>query len=101
MNTKHTPGPWSRNIKPAAKYCTIFAGRNTHVAHLANGLPDDEIEANCNLIAAAPELLEALSALASTARTFRNVPKDEQEWTSIDEDALIAAFAIIAKATSD
>lgn len=45
------------------------------------------------------ELLAALQALASTARTFRNVPQEDQEWTSIDEDALTAAFAAIAKAT--
>ena len=61
---KHTPGPWSRNIKPAAKYNTIFAGRNTHICHLAiGGLTDEEIEANCDLIAAAPDLLEALRGI--------------------------------------
>lgn len=58
---KHTPGPWHRNIKPASKYNTVFAGRNQHIAHLhVYGLSDDELEANCNLIAAAPELLKAL-----------------------------------------
>ena len=35
MATKHTPGPWNRNIKPAKKYATIYAGRNTHVCHLS------------------------------------------------------------------
>ena len=100
MTMQHTPGPWHRNIKPATHYNTIFAGRNTHVAHLAvQGKTEAEVEANCTLIAAAPDLLKALRALASTARTFRNVPKEEQEWTSIDDDALKAAFAAIAKAT--
>ncbi len=57
----HTPGPWGRNIKPASKYITIYAGRNTHVAHLATGgLTEREIENNCNLIASAPQLLAAL-----------------------------------------
>ena len=57
----HTPGPWHRNIAPATKYSTIYAGRNTHICHLANGgLTELEVESNCNLIAAAPELLEAL-----------------------------------------
>ena len=42
---KHTPGPWSRNIKPAKKYNTIFAGRNIHICHLeTTGLTDEEIE---------------------------------------------------------
>ena len=58
---KHTPGPWSRNIKPASKYCTIFAGQSTHVAVVCTqGLTEDEIEANTDLIAAAPDLLAAL-----------------------------------------
>lgn len=56
--SEHTPGPWHRNIKPASKYNTIFAGRNTHVARLViDQLAEGEVEANCNLIAAAPSLL--------------------------------------------
>ena len=51
------------------------------------------------LIAAAPEMLAALQALTITARTFRNVPKEEQEWTPYDDAALDNAFAIIARAT--
>lgn len=61
----HTPGPWRRNIKPASKYNTIFAGDAKHIASLSTaGMADDEMEANCNLIAAAPELLEALREIA-------------------------------------
>jgi hypothetical protein len=41
--------------------------------------------------------ISALRALTNTARTFRAVPKDEQEWTSIDDEALDAAFAILDK----
>jgi hypothetical protein len=51
------------------------------------------------LMAAAPELLTALEALTITARTFRNVPKEDQDWTSCDDDALDAAFSAIARAT--
>lgn len=50
---------------------------------------------NMRLCAKAPELRDALRALAATARTFRNVPKDEQEWTLLDEEALTAAFAVL------
>ena len=58
---RFTKGPWSRNIKPARKYNTIFAGRNTHVCHLTvTGLTDEEIEGNCDLIKAAPTLYDAL-----------------------------------------
>lgn len=63
-NAKHTPGPWDRNIKPARRYPTIFAGRNTHVCALANR-PDDEMEANAALIMAAPDLLAAAVAMRS------------------------------------
>ena len=66
--SKHTQGPWHRNIKPATKYNTIFAGQNTHVARLATqGLTPEEVEANCNLIAAAPDLLEAARRIVDTA----------------------------------
>lgn len=67
MQTKHTPGPWHRNIKPATKYNTIFSGRNTHVTRLAvEGKSEEEVEANCALIVAAPDLLAALR-IAETA----------------------------------
>jgi hypothetical protein len=61
METKYTPGPWHRNIAPAAKYPIIFAGRNTHVAQVkTQGLSEAEQEANADLIAAAPDLADAL-----------------------------------------
>lgn len=60
--SKHTEGPWSRNIPPITKYPTIYAGRNTHICVVStrNGLSLPELEANAKLIAAAPDLLEAL-----------------------------------------
>lgn len=42
-------------------------------------------------------LLDALAHLAVSARTFRDVPKDEQEWTPLDDAALDQAFAILAE----
>jgi hypothetical protein len=63
MEAKHTPGPWGRNIKPGSRYPVIFSGRNTHVAvACTNGLSDEEIEANIDLIAASPDLLELAQA---------------------------------------
>ena len=62
----HTPGPWHRNIKPASHYPVIFAGRNTHVAVVERRPNAEENEANCNLIAAAPGLLEALTLAVAT-----------------------------------
>jgi hypothetical protein len=56
---------------------------------------------NIQLRNAHADLVAALSALVCTARTFRNVPKSEQEWTPIDDEALDAAFAALAKAKGE
>ena len=64
MKEQHTPGPWHRNIPPATKYCTIFAGRNEHIVAIHHAKAGGEAEANHNLICAAPALLAALERLA-------------------------------------
>lgn len=56
----HTPGPWHRNIRADGRYVTVFAGRNHHVAAAVQQKLAAETEANIDLIAAAPELLESL-----------------------------------------
>jgi len=52
-----TPGPWTSHG------CTLYAG-SSRIAQTwdaeYDGLPTSEMEANAQLIAAAPELLEAL-----------------------------------------
>jgi len=64
--SNYIKGPWSRNIKPAKKYNTIFAGRNKDICYLATiGLSDEEVEANCDLIKAAPEMAEMLLSMFS------------------------------------
>jgi hypothetical protein len=65
---KHTPGPWGRNIRPVSKYPIVYAGRNTHIARvITDGLEEAEAEANADLIAAAPDLLEALRGILNIA----------------------------------
>lgn len=87
----HTPGFWSRNIPPASKYTTIFAGRNTHVAYLATeSLSEEEIEANANLIASAPELLYRLQQV-----TTMLAMTDSIYWA----DYIAANRAVIAQAS--
>lgn len=70
METKHTPGPWHRNIPPAKMYPVIFSGNNRHIAEVnIRRLTYEEIDANASLIAAAPEMLEALQkALLTISR---------------------------------
>lgn len=58
-NTSHTLGPWHRNIRSNGKYPVVFAGRCQHVAVIDQQVDSRETEANIDLIATAPELLEA------------------------------------------
>jgi hypothetical protein len=75
--SKMTPGNWHRNIKPASKYPTIFAGRNTHVATVnTTGMSEEEIEANISAIAALPDLIEALQGMIKYS-TFNEGWQDE------------------------
>jgi hypothetical protein len=93
MSTQHTPGPWEtdhkdhdspyQNIKINAGFktvCTIWI--DDAPEHIFNS----EQEANARLIAAAPDLLEALHGLL----LFPNNPRENNK-----------ARAAIAKATTD
>jgi hypothetical protein len=101
VNTKHTPGPWS--FEPASKIGEHWAAGAAHGVtandnkdrwrgYVTNVLANSpNAEANARLIAAAPELLEALQALLAWAET---------KPTRLDDDRLQAAAALaIAKAT--
>jgi hypothetical protein len=81
MNSKHTPGPWHRNIKPITRYPVIFAGRNTHVAQVVTrggSMPEAEMEANAALIVEAPAMLEALRDTATALERVlgKHLPAD-------------------------
>ena len=60
MSTKHTPGPWHRNIRANGHYPVVFAGRNQHVATASQQTDPAETEANIDLLAAAPNMLKVL-----------------------------------------
>ena len=88
MNTKHTPGPWA--IDAGLDGAVIYNGSGT----IAN-VPEDLLASsfNARLIAAAPELLEALIGLL-------NAPDpDEVEDATPRFRAVMKAHAAIAKAT--
>lgn len=76
--TKHTKGPWHRNIRADGKYPVIFAGRNQHVALATQQEDSEETEANIDLIAAAPELLEALELLLPLANAYLHILNETQ-----------------------
>lgn len=63
MLNKHTPGPWKINnffitAKHGHRMNSVVADVDRHA-----WTTSDEIRANCHLIAAAPDLLEALENL--------------------------------------
>jgi len=100
---RHSSGGWNRNIPPARKYPVIFAGRNKHVCRLiTDGMTDEEVEANANLIAVAPDMLATMDELARAVAHYTPspaaMPLASLEWQRIGR-ALTAARDVIAKAT--
>lgn len=117
----HTPGPWmawpccdeddytpryAEVLKDPRPAGGIFDDTQPLICRAFYGKTDDERLANARLIAAAPELLEALDVIAkfseglSNSRCFRSDCTEEQfryiaEWRNTIEDARNA----IAKAT--
>ena len=87
----HTSGPWHRNIPPATKYATVWSGQSTHVAYVTNnhgGLSGEEVEANINLIASSPKLLEALEDALKYAEFERH---PHRPWHDKARDAIAQA----------
>lgn len=87
MNTKHTPGPWA--IDAGLDGAVIYNGSGT----IAN-VPEDLLASsfNARLIAAAPELLEALIGLL-------NAPDPDEVGDATPRfRAVMKAHAAIAKA---
>ena len=60
--TQHTPAPW--HMGKAGYDKAIYDKNGAHIATMPDMLQHDEVLANARLIAAAPELLEALKALS-------------------------------------
>lgn len=87
--SKHTPGPWAIYVKTPSDVVIRKISKDGYelcaIARVSSGY------ANTHLIAAAPELLEALQKIAGN--TY-------DEWTNGAEAARIARAAI-AKATGE
>jgi hypothetical protein len=64
-DNKFTPGPWIIGEKTSEDniHCLKISSRNNTLVDIRHGYTD-EVEANARLIAAAPELLEALEKSA-------------------------------------
>lgn len=73
MNTRHTPGPWKMhsNIGRKSEPGVIADAAPCIIAIMGNHKEwPVEAEANARLIAAAPELLEALEDMLSLAKSY-------------------------------
>lgn len=97
MSAAHAPGPWQvdHDDRPGMEWNThIVSAPRPHltVCFMAHGGKNDnsEGEANAKLIAAAPELLEALRLVTSQHQSGLPIP--ENQWN--------IARAAIAKATA-
>lgn len=110
MTTKHTPGPWKANGLPNTPKtddfhyaCAVWTANGETPICFTGGAPGRYLDepkemqdANARLIAAAPELLAALTGLTEWARTYTS-PLDPNS----PHNLLISAVAAIAKATGD
>lgn len=94
MEIKHTPGPWMFHEQgDANQYCLLTNDKRWVIAFSQNGeLHTPEQIANAKLIAAAPELLEAL-ILAIDALD------PEKEHLDYDDSAFLEIKKAIKKAT--
>jgi hypothetical protein len=100
MDPKHTPGPWEfipsfgrvEVEKFIVAYLSLSVEGRENPLYLSRG----EAEANGRLIAAAPELLDALEHMVAVANWSCTIQSEEQF------DAMIAtAEAAIRKAKGD
>lgn len=76
--TTHTPAPWKADtvVNSEDLHMEVYIPNRTlaYVLHYPNDITTDETAANARLIAAAPELLEALKALEN----LTNIPAFRQ-----------------------
>jgi len=98
MSQKHTPGPWTHGCEDVPKSGDIYAEDGSLIAEVfVNGDPESLI-ANARLIAAAPDLLEALQALDTL---FAPIAKDTTAAQWIDKARAAIAIANMTGATNE
>jgi hypothetical protein len=88
-NSKHTPGPWKQGSTHPEN---VSAGSALVCTTLSRGRFNDEQKANARLIAAAPDLLEALQTMLKHPDTMT---------AKLVAQAAIARAAGLNKATGE
>lgn len=99
----HTPGPWKATHNDDVPGFWSVSSPSGDVLYLS--LQEEAVAANARLIAAAPDLLDALrwaANMAEEAVALRRDSDDPGDHEMLDhhEAALVTARAAIAKATS-
>ena len=97
MTDKHTPGPWHLGMDEDGKYFALAGGNESRTKSIMiarfdggsnKGRSVDEANANARLMAAAPDLLEALEQV--------------ERWPGfIPKEIMRSVMAAIAKAKGD
>jgi hypothetical protein len=98
----HTPGPWE--VDEPHQVWAPSAGEYVAITQVEDRetIPRDQVEANARLIAAAPELLEAIKELLEVADPDSSDGYEmEWQWRETLERAQDRARAAIAKATGE
>ncbi|CDY76148.1 hypothetical protein BGLT_05221 [Caballeronia glathei] len=95
MSEKHTPGPWFVTGTGLSRYVEgkVRPGVLQEVAWCGATEVPEQMEANARLIAAAPELLEALQAMVDAHAIPSSICKERPVYE--------AALAAIRKATAE
>ena len=104
MNAKHTQGPWQvLHDASVVGPDEVQEDGSIHVQSIARMALCQELMANARLIAAAPELLEALEALVKRVEYYSAIPEDQrptiEQWEYTEGSSeMSAARAALAKA---
>ena len=99
MNTKHTPAPWTKDLEPyeskfgRKRYTIQVYKKELHCLAVVSSVNKEEAEANAKLIAAAPELLEALTEYVNLEQGHIS------KLTTTPAERLAKAIRAIKKAT--
>lgn len=92
----HTPGPW--RFEPGDKFTKPYVVRGREGGFQVMGLSTEREEADAKLIAAAPDLLEALEAMVFAAGAVAVPHEGERKCLQLGVDIALKA---IAKAKGD
>lgn len=103
--SKHTPGPWKQGTRGPNGCPIIGTEKGLMVCMLAHSANEsgqkEQAEANAHLIAAAPELLEALEELSGIVQGILDDTDVAYVSSHIDSFTLQIAKAAILKAEGD